>query len=58
MARHPVGQSSRAIAADTGASLVEYVLLLALITLVCVVAVGVLGNATAPPLSSIGSTLN
>ena len=43
---------------EDGASLVEYALLLALISLVCVVAVSVLGASTAPGLSEIGSTLN
>ena len=43
---------------DHGASLVQYALLIALISIVCVVAVGFLGASTAPGLSEIGSTLN
>ncbi|HVM08840.1 MAG TPA: Flp family type IVb pilin [Acidimicrobiales bacterium] len=43
---------------DDGASLVEYALLVALISLVCVAAVSFLGAAASPSLSQVGSTLN
>ena len=40
---------------DAGASLVEYALLLALITIVCIAAVSFLGNTTDESFSSVGS---
>jgi Flp pilus assembly pilin Flp len=42
---------------DDGASLVEYALLIALISLVCVLAIAYLGTTPGPRLSSVGSTL-
>lgn len=43
---------------DRGASLVEYALLLALIAIVCVIAVEVLGTTTSGGYSSAASMLN
>lgn len=43
---------------DRGASLVEYALLVALIAVVCIVAVQVLGNAANDSFSSTGSAIN
>lgn len=45
--------------ADTerGASLVEYALLVALIAVVCIGAVGFLGNAAADKFSDVGSAI-
>ena len=40
---------------DRGASLVEYALLIVLIMVVCVIAVGVLGNAVSTSYSSTGT---
>jgi len=42
---------------ERGASLVEYALLLALILLVCVLALDVLGNSTGESLSRSGSSI-
>jgi Flp pilus assembly pilin Flp len=39
-----VSRRSKLIKAEDGASLVEYALLIALITIVCIVAIGALGN--------------
>jgi Flp pilus assembly pilin Flp len=43
---------------DDGASLVEYAVLLALISVVCIVAVGYLGNATSDKFSSVPGLLD
>jgi pilus assembly protein Flp/PilA len=43
---------------DRGASLVEYALLLALIAIVCVVAVGFLGDSTDAGISAGGSAFS
>jgi Flp pilus assembly pilin Flp len=43
---------------DDGASLVEYAVLLALISVVCIVAVGYLGNMTGGKLSSVNATFD
>ncbi len=43
---------------DRGASLVEYALLVALIAVVCIVAVRILGNAANSSFSSTGSAIN
>lgn len=43
---------------ERGASLVEYGLLLALIVIVCVLAVSYIGNSTSTKLSSTASMLN
>ncbi|HET7720764.1 MAG TPA: Flp family type IVb pilin [Acidimicrobiales bacterium] len=42
---------------DEGASLVEYALLLALIAMVCIIAVTFLGNETSEQFSEMGSHL-
>ena len=42
---------------DTGASLVEYALLVALIAVVCIVAITFLGNSSKDKLSSLGSQI-
>ena len=43
---------------DDGASLVEYAVLLALVSVVCIVAVGYLGNATSDKFSSVPGLLD
>ena len=43
---------------DRGASLVEYALLVALIAVVCIVAVTLLGNNASKKFSSVGSSLS
>ena len=43
---------------DRGASLVEYALLVALIALVCFVAVGFLGNQTSSHFENTGNSFN
>jgi pilus assembly protein Flp/PilA len=43
---------------ERGASLVEYALLLAMIAMVCIVAVGFLGEATSARFESVGTDLN
>lgn len=45
------------IKSDRGASLVEYALLVALIAVVCIVAISFLGNAASQEFSSVGSSL-
>ena len=42
---------------ERGASLVEYALLVALIAVVCIVAVTILGNNASGKFSSVGSSL-
>ena len=42
---------------ERGAALVEYALLLALIAVVCIVAIGVIGNQANDKFSEIGSKL-
>ena len=42
---------------ESGASLVEYALLVALIAVVCIVAVSLLGSNTSTKFSSVGSAL-
>lgn len=42
---------------DRGASLVEYALLVALIAVVCIVAITFLGNSASDKFSSVGSEL-
>ena len=42
---------------DRGASLVEYALLVALIAVVCIVAVTTLGNLASSKFSSVGSSI-
>jgi pilus assembly protein Flp/PilA len=42
---------------DRGASLVEYALLVALIAVVCIVAVTILGGSASEKFSSVGSSL-
>ena len=42
---------------DRGAALVEYALLVALIAVVCIVAVRFLGNSASDKLSSVGSAI-
>ena len=49
---------ARSSNSERGASLVEYALLVALIAVVCVVAVQVLGQSTSESFSSTGSGLN
>ena len=43
---------------ERGASLVEYALLVALIAVVCIVAITLLGNEASEKFSSVGSSLN
>jgi len=43
---------------DRGATLVEYVLLVALIAVVCIVAISFLGNAASTKFSSVGNNLS
>jgi pilus assembly protein Flp/PilA len=43
---------------DRGASLVEYALLVALIAVVCIIAVTILGNNASAKFSSVGSSLS
>ncbi len=43
---------------DRGASLVEYALLVALIAVVCIVAIGFLGGEAKDQFSSVGSSIN
>jgi pilus assembly protein Flp/PilA len=47
----------RARRGDEGASLVEYALLVALIAVVCIVAVTLLGSNASSKFSSVGSSL-
>ncbi len=42
---------------ERGANLIEYALLMALIAVVCVVAVSALGSTTSVPYSELGSTI-
>lgn len=44
--------------ADRGASLVEYALLVALIAVVCIIAIQVLGTNASTSFSSTGSAIN
>ncbi|MDE0805197.1 MAG: Flp family type IVb pilin [Acidimicrobiales bacterium] len=46
------------IKSDRGASLVEYALLVALIAVVCIVAVQILGNEASKSFSSTGGAIN
>ena len=46
-----------AVRREDGASLVEYTLLVALIALVCIVAVTLLGTTTSHKFSQVGSSL-
>ena len=48
---------ARQIREERGASLVEYALLLALIAVVCIVAVSLLGTSTSHKFSQVGSAL-
>ena len=50
-------QASLNIKNERGAALVEYALLLALIAVVCIVAIGVIGNQAHDQFSEIGSKL-
>jgi pilus assembly protein Flp/PilA len=43
---------------EEGASLVEYILLVALIAVVCIVAVGFLGKAAKAKFGTAGNTIN
>jgi len=43
---------------DRGASLVEYVLLVALIAVVCIVALQLLGNSASDKLTSVGNAIS
>jgi pilus assembly protein Flp/PilA len=43
---------------ERGASLVEYALLLALITVVCIIAIGFLGESASSKFESVGDGLN
>ena len=42
---------------DSGASLVEYALLIAFIALVCLAVIALLGSESSEPLSSVGSAV-
>ena len=46
------------IKSDRGASLVEYALLVALIAVVCIVAVTILGDEASSNFSSVGDEIN
>ncbi|MDZ7673574.1 MAG: Flp family type IVb pilin [Acidimicrobiales bacterium] len=46
------------IKSDRGASLVEYALLVALIAVVCIVAITFLGGAASEEFESVGSSIN
>ena len=46
------------IKSDRGASLVEYALLVALIAVVCIVAVTILGDEASSNFSSVGGEIN
>ena len=50
-------QANLNIKNERGAALVEYALLLALIAVVCIVAIGVIGNQANDKFSEIGSKL-
>lgn len=43
---------------ERGASLVEYALLVALIAVVCIVAIGILGNKANSTFTDVGSSIN
>jgi Flp pilus assembly pilin Flp len=43
---------------ESGASLVEYVILVALIAVVCIVALQLLGNSAATRLTSVGNEIS
>jgi pilus assembly protein Flp/PilA len=43
---------------DRGASLVEYALLVALIAVVCIVAISILGGAASTKFSDVGASLS
>ncbi len=43
---------------DRGASLVEYALLLALIAVVCIVAIGILGGNANSKFTDVGNSIN
>jgi len=43
---------------DRGASLVEYVLLVALIAVVCIVALNLLGSSASTKLESVGNSIS
>ena len=43
---------------ERGASLVEYALLVALIAVVCIIAISFVGSAASTKFSSVGSTLS
>ena len=43
---------------DRGASLVEYALLVALIAVVCIVAIGFIGSQAEDQFNSVGSSIN
>lgn len=49
---------SRTVRSEEGASLIEYGLLIALIAIVCVVAIEFLGNSTSSSFSRAGSMLS
>ena len=49
---------ARAGSGEEGASLVEYALLVALIAVVCIVAIGFLGNSASSKFSTVGSSIN
>ena len=46
------------IKSERGASLVEYALLVALIAVVCIVAIGFIGNSAKDEFNSVGSSIN
>jgi len=57
-----IGRTRQAVGIDrsadeTGASLVEYALLVALIAVVCIIAVSLLGGAASTKFSEMGSAL-
>ena len=49
---------ARLVDSERGASLVEYALLLALIAVVCIVAIGILGGNANSKFSAIGNSIN
>jgi pilus assembly protein Flp/PilA len=49
--------TQRRLHGDDGATMVEYALLVALIAVVCIAAIGLLGNVAASKFSTVGSNI-
>jgi pilus assembly protein Flp/PilA len=56
--RATIAIASRLVPAEDGASLVEYALLVALIAVVCIVAIAFLGQSASSKFSTVGSSVN